>query len=69
MTSPSMIAERQSSLAAAFNYAGVTVGPIEAVAGIGVGFAALDDEEGAVAIVLDFVNPSSTRRWMIDCGC
>jgi hypothetical protein len=32
-------------------------------------FAALDDQEGAVAVVLDFVDPASAARGMIDCGC
>ena len=50
-------------------YAGVPLGSIEAIAGIGACFASLDDEECAVAVVLDFVNPSCTRRRVIDCGC
>ena len=52
-----MIAERHSSLAACLRYAGVTVGPIKAISGIRVCFAALDNEERAVAVVLDFVDP------------
>ena len=56
-------------LSGSFDYALVALSPIEAIAGIGVCLTALDDEEGPVAIVLDFVNPSSTRRWMIDRGC
>ena len=35
----------------------------------GAGFVALDDQEGAVAVMLDFVNPSCTRGGMICCGC
>ena len=62
-----MIADRQSSFAAAF-VAGVTVRPIEAVAGVGTCFAALDDQERAVSVMLDFMNPACTRRRMIDCG-
>ena len=45
-------------LARCLCYAEVAFAPIEAIAGIGMGLAALDDKEGAVAIVLDF-NESS----------
>ena len=53
-------------MAACLRYAGVTVGPIKAISGIRVCFAALDNEERAVAVLLDFVDPPSTRRRMVD---
>jgi len=50
-------------------YAEVALSPIESVAGISACFAALDDQESAVAVVLDFMYPAYARRRMIDCGC
>ena len=50
-------------------YAEVALSPIESVAGISACFAALDDQESAVAVVLDFMYPACARRRMIDCGC
>src|SRR5262249_53892806 len=32
-------------------------------------FAALDDQERALAVVLDLVNPAGTRGRTIDCSC
>jgi hypothetical protein len=47
----------------------IAVRPVEAVARIGSCFAAFDNEEGAVSVVLNFMDPACARRWMIDCGC
>jgi hypothetical protein len=66
MTSPSIIAERHPSLVCCLRYAGVALGPIEAIAGIGTFFAALDDQERAVSIMLDLVDPACAGRRMID---
>jgi hypothetical protein len=49
-------------LSCCLDYAGVTLAPIEAIAGISACFAALDTEERAVAVMLDFVNPARTWR-------
>jgi hypothetical protein len=45
--------------------AGVTVGPVEAVTGKSACFAALGDQEGAVTVMLDFMDPPCTRRRVI----
>jgi len=50
-------------------YPAVTLGPIKAVSGVGACFATLDNQEGAIAVMLDFMNPACTRRRVIDCGC
>ena len=47
---------------------GVTLGPIETISGVGACFATLDDEERAIAVMLDLMDPARTWRWMIDCG-
>ena len=36
-------------------------GPVPAVSGEGPDLAAIDDDQGPVAVILDFVNPASTR--------
>ena len=43
----------------------LSVAPIEAVAGIGPCFAALDNQEHAVGVVLNFMDPAGTRRRLI----
>ena len=48
---------------------GVTLGPIETISGVGACFATLDNQEGAIPVMLDFVNPACTGRGMIDCRC
>jgi hypothetical protein len=55
-----------SKLSCCLRYAGVALGPIEAIAGIGTFFAALDDQERAVSIMLDLVDPACAGRRMID---
>jgi len=56
-------------LGCCLHYADVPLSPIEAVAGIGTRFVALDNQESAVSVMLYFVDPARTRRRMIDCGC
>jgi hypothetical protein len=38
----------------------IALAPIEAVAGVSASFAALDDQEGTVSVMLDLVDPSCT---------
>jgi hypothetical protein len=45
------------------------VSPIEAVAGVSAYPAALDKKEGPVSVVLNFMDPSCSRRGMIDGRC
>src|ERR1043165_3427520 len=47
----------------------VAVGPVETVSGVRAGSPALDDQNCAASIVLDFMDPSSTRWRFVDCGC
>src|SRR4029079_17016253 len=50
-------------------YPAVTLCPIQGGSGVGACFATLDNQEGAIAVMLDFMNPACTRRRLIDCGC
>jgi hypothetical protein len=52
-----------------FLLSGVTLGPIETISGVGACFATLDNQEGAIPVMLDFMNPACTGRGMIDCRC
>ena len=48
--------------------AGIPLGPIESMAGIGTRLAALDHQQRAVAIVLDLMNPVGALRWLVGRG-
>ena len=50
-------------------WAGIALGPVEAVTGIGACFAALDNKDCAVAVVLDFMYPPGSRSRVVNCGC
>src|SRR6185369_17021383 len=52
-----------------FCYAWIAVGPVEVVAGVRACLASLDKKKGSVPVMLDLVDPTRTRRRMIDCGC
>ena len=68
MASPSMMADKQGSLAAARDNGRIAVAPIVSIAGEYARIPPLKQHLAAIAIVFDFVNPVLAFRRLIDGG-
>ena len=66
--SPSITAAFAGQLAAGLDHPPIGSRPVIAVAGEGADLAAIDDDQGAIAVILDLVNPALPGRRLRDEG-
>jgi hypothetical protein len=52
-------------LAGSLDHPAIGSGPVPAMTREGSDLAAVDDDQGAVAVILDLVNPASSPRWRL----